>query len=85
MTGAAEPRPCARTWCGAPIAAADSRRLAPSDDKREECHGLAMHAVLTHHPTPGRAAAQPLNCGTWALGFHAGERGAIRVETNAAR
>ena len=42
----------------------------PPNDKRDECHGLAVHAVLAHHPAPWRAAAQLLKRGTWRLGFH---------------
>ena len=34
--------------------------VCPSDDKRDEGHRAATHAVLAHHPAPGRAAAHHL-------------------------
>jgi hypothetical protein len=52
--------------------------------ERRGCHRPAVHTVLAHHPTPRRAAAKLLKCGTWRLGFHAGEFDAIRASGTAA-
>ena len=41
------------------------------DDKWDECHGLAVHAVLAHHPTPRRAAAELLESRSWGCAPHA--------------